>query len=111
MATNELYCINPIFVNDIDEEVTPSPKLRKLADFLNVSFNLFLNGEDTPKMITHSSIIQGHSIKNNIVNYGDSQPQDEQGAELMRLYNNLSIKGKASLILLAYDIEEKDNKK
>jgi len=91
--------------------VTPSPVLLpKIAEFLNETIDYLLTGADDKGNLSHNSIINGNKNTTLIVQNGEHHKRllGEQESELLRIFNKLSIKRKAALLLAAYEHEDQE---
>jgi transcriptional regulator with XRE-family HTH domain len=89
-----------------------SDKIQKVAAALNVT-ETYLMGWDEDKSVNVNSVhksngIIGHANASVTINGKTQFTKEEQ--ELLRIYNELSVKGRAALIVSAYDLEAREKR-
>lgn len=94
-----------------DGTIPSSIKLQKIAEYFEVTTDYLLYGDNPPTYnttgdVSHSALVQGNSGSNLSATY--SSGGDLQGfeGEILRIYRELDMKGKASLLQAAYALEE-----
>ena len=100
--------------------VPQSATLQRLSDYFGVTPDFLLSGEDrrtinTMGNVTGSAVVQGNSGSNVSVSNSHREDGTEGGqivgfeAELLRVFRNLDMKGKAELLHTAYELETSKN--
>lgn len=88
-----------------------------IADFLNVSLEYLLTGEEKKTRnigIQNSTVTSSNNIEVTGIKYETSTTKNELSetvAELVRVFENLPVKERVKLLNLVYDYEEKYQQK
>lgn len=97
------------------EQYPTADKLRLLANYLSVTTDYLLTGEDPSRTnsatnIQNSNIVQGNHASDIVVTNGSNngQPLTEEENELLRIYHAVNLKKKNAILSYAYKVEEQD---
>jgi len=109
--------IKPNTISDWQTKGTnPSAdKIACICDFLNVSANWLLTGEDKPPSnsiagdVNGSAFIQGVNRGNVTVHNGHERPLSDEAAELLKLYEGLPLKKRVKLLQAAIELSESED--
>lgn len=88
----------------------------KLAELFDCDPGYIMGWKDTPGTfnvtITNSSVVNGNHASSLILQTGveESREMTDQAAELLRIFNSLSVKGQTILLSRAFELEEKYSK-
>ncbi len=83
-------------------------KLMKIADYLDVSVDYLVTGREATPSVVGQNIVGNQNSHNTVTIGGTTAPETltEYEAELLRIYRQLDVKRKNTLLLAAYDLLE-----
>lgn len=84
----------------------------KIAEFFGVSVDWLLTGEEHPATFVNNGSVtgtMGHQHGTVIVRNGGERVLSEECAELVRIYESLSVKNRMRLLSNAFEVEESAN--
>ncbi|MCM1059413.1 MAG: helix-turn-helix domain-containing protein [Eubacterium sp.] len=92
----------------------PIDALRKLSQFFNVSsdYLIGLSDQRNPNEVYSASNINGSNFVqgNGSVTVGNSGETSQEETELLRIYRELDVRGRAKLLNAAFAIEDENKK-